>query len=290
MRARDAYANLLLPAMLREQGLTGRDAALATELSYGTLRGRGTYDAIIAVCSARGLGQIDPPVLDVLRLGAHQLLETRIGAHAAVATSVDLAREVAGPGAAGFVNAVLRRVASRDLECWIAATAPDRAADPVGHLAVRYSHPAWIVAAFAASLGEDTATGLSQTEAVLAASAGAPGSPCAPCPGSRPRQNSSPPGRGQPAGHRLAPIWRRATRPRSTRSGRAARRCRMRPASWPRSRSPGWTWEPRTGAGSTCAPGRAARPGCCPGWRPAAAPGCSPPTPACTGRGWCGRP
>ena len=177
VRERDAYANLLLPALLREQGLTGRDAALATELSYGTLRGQATYDAAIAACSARGLGQIDPPVLDVLRLGAHQLLATRIGAHAAVATSVDLAREVAGPGAAGFVNAVLRRVASRDLEGWIAATAPDRAADPVGHLAVRYSHPSWIVAAFAASLGEDTATGLSQTEAVLAASAGRPGDP-----------------------------------------------------------------------------------------------------------------
>jgi 16S rRNA (cytosine967-C5)-methyltransferase len=87
---------------------------------------------------------------------------------------VDLAREVAGPGATGFVNAVLRRVASRDLEGWIAATAPDRAADPVGHLAVRYSHPPWIVAAFSEALGEDAATGLSQTEAVLAASAGRP--------------------------------------------------------------------------------------------------------------------
>src|SRR5882762_3243229 len=99
VRERDAYANLLLPALLRERGLTGRDAALATELSYGTLRGQGTYDAVIAACSARGLDQIDPPVRDVLRLGAHQLLATRIGAHAAVATSVDLAREVSGPGA-----------------------------------------------------------------------------------------------------------------------------------------------------------------------------------------------
>jgi 16S rRNA (cytosine967-C5)-methyltransferase len=174
VRERDAYANLLLPALLRERGLTGRDAALATELSYGTLRGQGTYDAVIAACSARGLGRIDPPVLDVLRLGAHQLLATRIGAHAAVATSVDLAREVSGPGAAGFVNAVLRQVAARDLEAWITATAPSRAADPVGHLAVRYSHPRWIAAAISAALAEDAATGLSETEAVLAASAGRP--------------------------------------------------------------------------------------------------------------------
>ena len=174
VRERDAYANLLLPALLRERGLTGRDAALATELSYGTLRGQGTYDAVIAACSARGLDQIDPPVRDVLRLGAHQLLATRVGAHAAVATSVDLAREVSGPGAAGFVNAVLRRVATRDREAWITATAPGRADDLVGHLAVRYSHPRWIVDAISASLAEDAATGLSETEAVLAASAGRP--------------------------------------------------------------------------------------------------------------------
>ncbi len=75
---RDAYANLLLPALLTERGLTGRDAAFATELTYGTLRGRGTYDAILAACSDRD--QLDPPVRDVLRLGAHQLLATRVGA------------------------------------------------------------------------------------------------------------------------------------------------------------------------------------------------------------------
>ena len=170
VRERDAYANLVLPALLRERGLTGRDAAFATELSYGTLRGLGTYDAVIAACSARGLDKIDPPVRDVLRLGAHQLLATRVGAHAAVATSVDLARETAGPGAAGFVNAVLRRVASRDLEAWMAAVAPARADDLIGHLAVRYSCPAWIVSAFAESLGEDAAAGLAETEAALAAS------------------------------------------------------------------------------------------------------------------------
>src|SRR5262245_55357540 len=169
---RDAYANLLLPALLAERGLTGRDASFATELTYGTLRGRGSYDTILAACSDRD--DIDPPVRDVLRLGAHQLLATRVGAHAAVATSVDLAREVSGPGAAGFVNAVLRRMAGRDLEAWIAATAPSRSDDPLGHLAVRYSCPAWIVAAFAASLGEDPAAGLTGTEAALAACSARP--------------------------------------------------------------------------------------------------------------------
>jgi len=166
---RDAYANLLLPALLAERGLHGRDAALATELAYGTLRGRGSYDAVLAACSTRALADIDPPLLDVLRLGTHQLLATRIGPHAAVATSVTLARAVAGAGAAGFANAVLRRVATRDLDSWIATVAPDRAADPVGYLAVKTSHPGWIVAAVSESLGEEPVTGLPLTEAALAA-------------------------------------------------------------------------------------------------------------------------
>jgi 16S rRNA (cytosine967-C5)-methyltransferase len=172
---RDAYANLLLPALLAERGLHGRDAALATELAYGTLRGRGSYDAVLAACSSRALADIDPPLLEVLRLGTHQLLATRIGPHAAVATSVALAREVAGGGAAGFANAVLRRVATRDLDSWIATVAPDRAADPVGYLAVKTSHPGWIVAAVSESLGEEPVTGLPLTEAALDANGTRPG-------------------------------------------------------------------------------------------------------------------
>jgi 16S rRNA (cytosine967-C5)-methyltransferase len=148
---RDAYANLLLPALLSERGLTGRDAAFATELTYGTLRGRGTYDAILAACSDRD--DLDPPVRDVLRLGAHQLLATRVGRHAAVSTSVDLAKDVCGPRPSGFVNAVLRRVATRDLDEWIKIAAPDASRDPSGYLAIRYSHPRWIVDAFRDALG-----------------------------------------------------------------------------------------------------------------------------------------
>jgi 16S rRNA (cytosine967-C5)-methyltransferase len=161
---RDAYANLLLPALLSERGLAGRDAAFATELAYGTLRGRGTYDAILAAVSDRD--RLDPPVRDVLRLGAHQLLATRVGPHAAVATSVDLAKDVCGPRPSGFVNAVLRRVATRDLDGWIQIVAPDRSRDPSGHLAVRYSYPRWIVDAFRDALGPAAAA---ETEDALAA-------------------------------------------------------------------------------------------------------------------------
>jgi 16S rRNA (cytosine967-C5)-methyltransferase len=152
---RGAYANLLLPSVLRDRQLSGRDAALATELCYGTLRGQGSYDAILNACSDRPVVKMDPPVREVLRLGVHQLLGTRIAAHAAVATSVELAKDVAGSRTAGFVNAVLRRVATRDLEAWVTAVAPDRRADPAGYLAIRHSYPGWIVAAFREALADD---------------------------------------------------------------------------------------------------------------------------------------
>lgn len=111
---RDAYANLVLPPLLKKARAKGdfdtRDAALATELVYGTLRRQGTYDAIVASCIDRPLREVDPPVLDVLNMGVHQLLGTRIPTHAAVSASVELARVVLGEGRAKFVNAVLRKV------------------------------------------------------------------------------------------------------------------------------------------------------------------------------------
>jgi 16S rRNA (cytosine967-C5)-methyltransferase len=166
---RDAYANLLLPALLRERGIEGRDAALATELTYGTLRGLQSYDAILNQCSDRSPGDIDPPVREVLRLGTHQLLATRVASHAAVATSVDLAKDVAGMRPAGFVNAVLRRVNTRTQAEWLEIIAPDRATDPIGYLAATCSYPRWIVEAFRAALGEEPAGGLPETGAALAA-------------------------------------------------------------------------------------------------------------------------
>jgi 16S rRNA (cytosine967-C5)-methyltransferase len=83
-------------------------------------------------------------------------LATRVGSHAAVATSVDLAKEVCGPRPSGFVNAVLRRVSTRDLAAWIAIVAPDRSRDLSGYLAVRYSYPRWIVDAFRDALDGST--------------------------------------------------------------------------------------------------------------------------------------
>ncbi|MFD5449142.1 RsmB/NOP family class I SAM-dependent RNA methyltransferase [Streptomyces sp. NPDC127100] len=155
---RDAYANLVLPPLLRrarenDEGFDARDAALATELVYGTLRRQGTYDAIVAACVDRPLREVDPPVLDVLGLGVHQLLGTRIPSHAAVSASVELARVVLGDGRAKFVNAVLRKVAQDDLDGWLERVAPPYDEDPEDHLAVVHSHPRWVVSALWDSLG-----------------------------------------------------------------------------------------------------------------------------------------
>src|SRR5690349_21429339 len=110
VRVRDAYANLALPAILRRHRLHDRDAALATELGYGTLRATGLLDAILDECIDRPLAKVETALLDALRLGAYQLLRTRIPTHAAVDTTVELVRVQAGSRSAGFVNAVLRRV------------------------------------------------------------------------------------------------------------------------------------------------------------------------------------
>ena len=156
VHAEDAYANLVLPARIRQARLDRRDAGFATELAYGTLRGLGLYDAILTRCVDRPLEKIDPPVLDALRLGAHQLLGMRVPAHAALDATVSLVRAEVGAGASGFVNAVLRRIAERPLEEWLADVAPADGGDAA--LAVRTSHPVWIVRALRQALAAHRGT------------------------------------------------------------------------------------------------------------------------------------
>ncbi|WP_226913348.1 RsmB/NOP family class I SAM-dependent RNA methyltransferase [Gephyromycinifex aptenodytis] len=162
-----AYANLELPRRLRRTELDRRDAAFATELVYGVCRMRGLYDPLISRCAGRETAAIDAPVLDVLRLGAHQLLGMRVPAHAAVAETVALARDAVGAGAAGFVNAVLRRISEKSLSEWLSILAPGagrragshgdsevafEAPTDLADVAVARSHPAWVVRALRAAL------------------------------------------------------------------------------------------------------------------------------------------
>lgn len=150
--ADNAYANLVLPRMLAETDNTGRDAALATELTYGTLRSLGTLEAILTAASGRDMRELQQDLVDALCLGAYQLLYMRIPAHAAVATTVSLVKAAVTPRVSGLANAVLRKVAAKDLDEWTSELATgDRRAD----LSLRYAHPEWITAELEAVLGPD---------------------------------------------------------------------------------------------------------------------------------------
>ena len=152
---KDAYANLALPAMLRDRGITGRDAAFATELTYGTCRTRGLLDAIIGAAAGRSPDKIDPVLLDLLRLGTYQLMRTRVEPHAAVSTTVEQAGIEFDSARAGFVNGVLRTISGRDEVSWVSELAPDTMTDPIGNAAFVHAHPRWIAQAFADALGAD---------------------------------------------------------------------------------------------------------------------------------------
>ena len=200
IRLRGRYANLVLPARLGRAGLSGRDAALATTLVYGSLRWQGFLDAVIdavrenghAGRAAAGRGQgspdrsgghrrshddgrdedcddgrdgsrddvvrgaavrLDPQVRDILRLGAYQLLFLDTPAYAAVSTSCDLARAGRPTRAAvGLVDALLRAVARRPRAEWGALLTSRIGRDrPLERLAVRTSHPLWVVRELARS-------------------------------------------------------------------------------------------------------------------------------------------
>jgi 16S rRNA (cytosine967-C5)-methyltransferase len=144
----DAYLNLALARVLAEQGLTGVDAAFATELAYGTARMQGAYDAVLASLVAGGIEDLQPQVLVALRLGTHQELAMRVPSHASVGTTVELVREAVGERPVRLVNAVLRKVGTSSLDEWISKLAPPLADDPIGALALSTSHPTWVVSAF----------------------------------------------------------------------------------------------------------------------------------------------
>lgn len=167
----DAYANLALPAILRDRAISGRDAAFATELAYGTCRTTGLLDAIIGRAAERPPERIDPVLLDLLRLGAYQLLRTRVEQHAAVSTTVEQAGIEFDSARAGFVNGVLRTISARDEQAWLDELAPDAAADPVGHTAFVHAHPRWIAQAFRDALGPDAG----DLDALLASDDARPG-------------------------------------------------------------------------------------------------------------------
>jgi len=150
-----AFANLALDGALRAAGaLEPREAALATELTYGTLRWQLQLDRALAVHSDRPSEDLDAGVRAALRVSAFELLHhSRVPARAAVDQGVELVRALGAARAAGYANAVLRRLS----ETRAAAPLPSREVDPVGHIAASYAHPRWMVERWAKWLGFEEA-------------------------------------------------------------------------------------------------------------------------------------
>ena len=152
-----AFASRALDAALGEAGaLDPREAGLATELVYGTLRRALSLDAALAPRLSRPLAAVDAAARVALRLGAYQLLFLGTPAHAAVGEAVGLLRRVDHGRASGFVNAVLRALA-RDPRL---PEPPPLAADPAGHVAVAESLPRWLAEEWVAWLGAGEALAL----------------------------------------------------------------------------------------------------------------------------------
>ncbi|MBK6781352.1 MAG: 16S rRNA (cytosine(967)-C(5))-methyltransferase RsmB [Gemmatimonadetes bacterium] len=136
--------------------LADADRRLAHELAAGVLRRRTDLDARLQPLVHRGWASVPADLRDVLRLGAYQLTALdRVPLHAAVSTTVDLARAVLGEKAAKFANAILRGVGGR-------AAPPSDDADPAVRLASVHSHPVWLVRRWLARFGD------AETEALLA--------------------------------------------------------------------------------------------------------------------------
>ena len=143
---RGGYSNLLLPSALTDSKFEQRDKGFATELLYGTLRMQGRHDYIASHISDRPWSEVDRGIVDVVRLGAHQLFEMRVATHAAVSETVELARKVLGESKASFVNAMLRKMSAQTLDQWLEPVKEIK--DDVARLAILHSHPEWIVSAY----------------------------------------------------------------------------------------------------------------------------------------------
>lgn len=146
----DAYANLILPGAIWKARLDKRDAAFATELTYGTLRNQGRIDWVLSQVVNRPLNDLDTSVRVILRLTAHQILHLRVPDHAAVAQSVELAKQVCERGAEKFINGSARSLVERGPQYW--QQKMHQISRDVERVSVEFSHPQWMVRAFAAAL------------------------------------------------------------------------------------------------------------------------------------------
>ncbi|GKU78504.1 16S rRNA (cytosine(967)-C(5))-methyltransferase RsmB [Paenibacillus sp. L3-i20] len=150
-----AYSNIQLNRALQDSNLSRADAALATELVYGTIGRQLTLDHWLSKFVAKGLGKLDTWVHQLLRLSAYQLLFLdRIPAHAAVNEAVLIAKRRGHTGISGMVNGVLRSIDRNRSELVISNI---QTKDPVSTIALRHSYPDWLVKRWVDSYGIEVA-------------------------------------------------------------------------------------------------------------------------------------
>ena len=138
-----AYANLRLPELLIKTKMNLADKAFTTELAYGTLRMQARHDYIASKFIDRTFAELDEKIVDLLRMGIHQITQMRVADHAAVSETVEVAKLVAGESKASYVNAILRKVVANSndlLEIKDFTT--------LRRLSIQYSHPEWIISSF----------------------------------------------------------------------------------------------------------------------------------------------
>lgn len=159
---RGAFCDVLVGEAIARGDMDPREAGLFVRLVYGTVAWQGRLDWTLAGLSRRPLDELDPPVRAALRLGLFQLTRLdRIPAHAAVDASVEIAKAAAGAGGAAFANAVLRS-AARGGE----RPPPPESEGLARSLAIRWSHPEWLVERWLDERGRE------RTERLLEANAG----------------------------------------------------------------------------------------------------------------------
>ncbi len=161
-RTKGAWADAALKAQIARDGLSGSDAALCSRIVYGVLQNQLLLDFYLSAYCSQPIDHLQPPLSDILRLGAYQILFLdKVPDSAAVNESVNLAKLFKRGQAAGLVNAVLRKISQNKNDL---PAIPDR--DAERYLSIRYSHPKWLVKRLLSYLGRE------ETEAFLAANNG----------------------------------------------------------------------------------------------------------------------
>ncbi len=152
-----AYSNIALNKYFSSTELRNIDRAFTTEIVYGTVKWKLTLDRVIAAYSNIKIEKLSPWILNILRLGAYQMLHmTKVPQSAACNESVKLAGRYGHKASAGFVNAVLRNIARNGGKIDL----PDRQDDPAGYFAVKYSYPKWLTEKYIGLFGEEFAESL----------------------------------------------------------------------------------------------------------------------------------